>query len=130
VIEPLCAYLVLAERAWSDTTLAQAWNFGPQTHEAATVRDVVSLAQAAFGQGQVQWGDGKEGPHEAGLLMLDTSLAKSQLGVQSVFPLKDAIDLTMRWYRDLQAGQTAAELCERDIAYFIEQTSSVGSAND
>ena len=126
VIEPLCAYLVLAERAWSDATVAKAWNFGPQTHEAATVREVVGMAQAAFGQGQVQWGDGKDGPHEAGLLMLDTSLAKSQLGVQSVFPLKDAIGMTMRWYRDLQAGQTAAALCERDIAYFIKQASAVG----
>ncbi len=125
VIEPLCAYLVLAERAWSDKsadkTIAKAWNFGPQTHEAATVREVVDMAQAAFGQGQVQWGDGNEGPHEAGLLMLDTSLAKSQLGVQSVFALKDAIGMTMRWYRDLQAGQSAAELCARDIAYFIKQ---------
>lgn len=121
VIEPLCAYLVLAERSWNDKAVAQSWNFGPQTHEAATVREVVGMAQAAFGQGQVQWGDGKEGPHEAGLLMLDTSLAKSQLGVQSVFPLKDAIGMTMRWYRDLQMGQTAAELCERDIAYFLKQ---------
>jgi CDP-glucose 4,6-dehydratase len=126
VIEPLCAYLVLAERAWSDKSVAQAWNFGPQTHEAATVREVVGMAHVAFGHGQVQWGDGKEGPHEAGLLTLDTSLAKSQLGVQSVFPLKDAIGMTMRWYRDLQAGQTAAELCERDIAYFIKQASAVG----
>ena len=126
VIEPLCAYLVLAERAWSDKTVAQAWNFGPQTHEAATVREVVGMAQAAFCQGQVQWGDGKEGPHEAGLLMLDTSLAKAQLGVQSVFPLKDAIGMTMRWYRDLQAGQSAAELCARDIAHFIKQSAKNG----
>jgi CDP-glucose 4,6-dehydratase len=129
VIEPLSAYLVLAERAWSDANAAKAWNFGPLTHEASTVREVVGMAQAAFGQGHVQWGDGKEGPHEAGLLTLDTSLAKSQLGVQSVFSLKDAIGLTMRWYRDLQAGQTATELCERDIAYFIQQSSSLGSAN-
>ena len=128
VIEPLCAYLVLAERAWNDksvdNTIAKAWNFGPQTHEAATVREVVSMAQTAFGQGHVQWGDGKDGPHEAGLLMLDTSLAKSQLGVQSVFALKDAIGMTMRWYRDLQAGQSAADLCARDIAYFIKQATT------
>jgi CDP-glucose 4,6-dehydratase len=126
VIEPLCAYLVLAERAWEDKSVAQAWNFGPQTHEAATVREVVGIAQSAFGRGQVQWGDGKEGPHEAGLLMLDTALAKSQLGVQSVFALKDAICMTMRWYRDLQAGQSAAELCARDIAHFIKQATTNG----
>jgi CDP-glucose 4,6-dehydratase len=120
VIEPLCAYLVLAERAWNDQTLAKAWNFGPKTHEAATVREVVGMAQTAFGRGQVQWGDGKNGPHEAGLLMLDTSLAKSELAVQSVFPLSDAIGLTMRWYRDLQAGTSAADLCQRDIAHFVK----------
>lgn len=122
VIEPLCAYLLLAERAWSDATLAQAWNFGPQTHEAATVREVVGIAQHAFGQGQVQWGDGSDGPHEAGLLMLDTSLAKSKLGVQSVFSLKQAIELTMRWYRDFNGGADAAALCQRDIAAYMQQT--------
>lgn len=124
VIEPLCAYLVLAERAWDDATLAQAWNFGPQTHEAATVRDVVGMAQTAFGRGQVQWGDGLGGPHEAGLLMLDTSLARSKLGVQSVFPLSEAVGMTMRWYRDFSDGTDAAVLCQRDIAQYINKINS------
>lgn len=121
VIEPLCAYLVLAERAWDDASLAQAWNFGPSTHEAATVRDVVGLAQTAFGRGQVQWGDGLEGPHEAGLLTLDTSLARAKLGVQSVFPLAEAIEMTMHWYRDFSEGADAATLCQRDIAQYINK---------
>ena len=135
VIEPLCAYLVLAERGYNnnkdisgENTTAQAWNFGPQTHEAATVRDVVGMAQASFGQGQVLWGDGKDGPHEAGLLMLDTSLAKSQLGVQSVFSLKDAIGMTMRWYRDLQAGHDADDLCARDIGHFMKLATATPTA--
>jgi CDP-glucose 4,6-dehydratase len=126
VIEPLNAYLVLAERGWSDTSVAKAWNFGPQTHEAATVREVVGMAQTAFGRGQVQWGDGSEGPHEAGLLMLDTSLARAQLGVQSVFPLADAIGLTMHWYRDLQTGASASALCQRDIANYLTLASAHG----
>lgn len=119
VIEPLCAYLVLAERAWDDASLAQAWNFGPPTHEAATVRDVVGMAQTAFGRGQVQWGDGLDGPHEAGLLTLDTSLARAKLGVQSVFPLSEAVGMTMRWYRDFSDGTDAAVLCQRDIAQYM-----------
>ncbi len=119
VIEPLGAYLILAERLWNDNHFAKAWNFGPQTHEAATVRDVVGMAQKAFGTGQIEWGDGTDGPHEAGLLMLDTSLAKSQLGIQSVFPLSQAIEMTMHWYRDLHAGMSAAQLCKRDIAQYL-----------
>lgn len=121
VLEPLSAYLVLAQRAWHDAAFAQAWNFGPATHEAATVRDVVGMAQAAYGQGEVLWGDGSDGPHEAGLLSLDTSLAQTKLGLKAVFPLPEAIQMTMHWYRDFNAGQDASALCQRDIDRYLNK---------
>jgi CDP-glucose 4,6-dehydratase len=123
VIEPLCGYLLLAEHAWhhagQQDQLDTAWNFGPNTHESATVREVIQLAQAAYGKGEVQWGDGHEGPHEAGLLMLDASLARAKLGLHSVFNLSQAVTMSLRWYRDLQGGAQARALCERDIAAYV-----------
>jgi len=77
VLEPLAAYLRLAEHLWQDPTLAGAYNFGPHTHEAATVRQVISLAQAAYGGGSVHWGDGNAGPHEARWLALETAKART-----------------------------------------------------
>jgi CDP-glucose 4,6-dehydratase len=122
VLEPLCGYLLLAEKAYDSSSqnigIEPAWNFGPNTHESASVRQVIEIAQQAFGKGEVQWGDGTEGPHEAGLLMLDASLARAQLGLRSVFPLQQAVSMTLHWYRDLAQGQSAKALCERDIAAY------------
>ena len=41
--------------------------------EAATVREVITRALPVFGKGKIQWGEGTEGPHEAGLLTLEIS---------------------------------------------------------
>ena len=48
VIEPLAAYLCLAERLWADPARAGAHNFGPLPHEAATVGYVVKMASSAY----------------------------------------------------------------------------------
>lgn len=117
VIEPLCGYLLLAEKAYQNTSnsLEAAWNFGPNTHEAGSVRQVIELAQKAFGKGQVTWGDGNEGPHEAGLLLLDASLSRTHLSQQAVFNLAQTVTMTLDWYRNFMAGASAQALCLSDI---------------
>ena len=67
MLEPLAGYLTLAQKLWEQPALAGAYNFGPDTDEAVAVRDVVEMARAAYGEGDVHYGDGSEGPHEAGL---------------------------------------------------------------
>jgi CDP-glucose 4,6-dehydratase len=118
VLEPLAGYLVLAERLWSKPQLAGAYNFGPHTHEVATVRQVVELACDAFGRGQVTWGDGADGPHEAGLLALEVSKARAELGVSPRWSLREAVERTIRWYSKLLMGESARALCEADIASY------------
>lgn len=116
VLEPLAGYLLQAENLWANPALAGAYNFGPQTSEAATVRHVIDLARAAYGRGEVQWGDGTEGPHEAGWLALEVAKARNELGVTSRWTLAESVQRTMRWYRQLGEGGNARKLCELDIA--------------
>lgn len=118
VLEPLAAYLRLAEQLWHHPTLAGAYNFGPHTHEAATVRQVIELAQSAYGSGTVHWGDGTDGPHEAGWLALEIAKARTQLGINPRWTLAQTVERTLRWYRRLAAGEPARDLCEADIAAF------------
>ena len=118
VLEPLCGYLQLAERLWQQPELAGAYNFGPQTHEAATVREVVQLAQNAYGHGSVVWGDGNEGPHEAGWLALEVAKARTALGVTPRWALAETVRRTMDWYRHCQNGGDATAACEADILAF------------
>lgn len=119
VLEPLAGYLRLAERLWhGGQAHAAAFNFGPETHEAATVERVVGLAREAFGRGDVAWGDGTEGPHEAGWLALEIARARTELGVQPRWPLEEGVRRTMDWYRRLAAGESAAALCNADLDAF------------
>jgi CDP-glucose 4,6-dehydratase len=118
VLDPLAGYLRLARRLFAEPGLAGAYNFGPHTHEAATVRQVVDLARAAFGRGDVAYGPGDEGPHEAGWLALETARARTVLGVRPLWNLAEAVTRTMDWYARQLAGQDARELCLAEIAAY------------
>lgn len=121
VLEPLSAYLVLAERLWDDAALADAYNFGPAPNEAATVREVIDIAKEAYGSGDVLYGDGTEGPHEAGWLALETAKARTKLGIMPRWPLQEAVSRTMTWHRARHDGADARLLCEGEIeSYLVE----------
>lgn len=119
VLEPLYSYLTLAQKLWDKPELAGAYNFGPDTNEAATVQTVVELARASFGQGDVLYGEGSSGPHEAGWLALDISKSRVQLGVAPRWNLSESVNRTITWYRSqLQSGSDTRALCEQDILAF------------
>jgi len=118
VLEPLAGYLVLAQKLWSTPALAGAYNFGPPTCEAATVRTVVQLAQSEYGKGQVCWGDGSAGPHETSWLALEVAKTHSLLGITSRWALTETVRRTVYWYRLQQQGVPALELCEADLAAY------------
>ena len=126
VLDPLAAYLRLAEALWRDAALAGAYNFGPRTDEAATVGDVIRLARAAYGSGE--WRDETDpaAPHEAGRLALEVAHAREVLGIAARWPLAEAIFRTMRWYRRVGEGASAAALCSEDLDAF-ERAAAVAS---
>lgn len=125
VLEPVAAYLRLAQQIWEHPNLAAAYNFGPETNEAATVREVIELARGAYSRGEVEWGDGSEGPHEAGSLALEIAKARTELGVRPLWSLTTAVTRTMDWYRRQCDGEDARALCEADIRHY-ESGSAVG----
>lgn len=118
VLEPLAGYLRLAELLWQDARFASAYNFGPRTGETATVRQVVDLALATYGAGEVRYGEVPAGPHEAGLLALDIAKAGRELGFAPRWALPQGIGRTMGWYRQQQRGEDARALCLSDLAVF------------
>jgi CDP-glucose 4,6-dehydratase len=126
-LEPVAGYIKLAEQLWQRPTVAGAYNFGPQTHEAATVHEVVQLAQGAYGMGQVSWGDGTEGPHEAGWLALEVAKARTVLGVQPRWSLVESVQRTIHWYRQQHEGADARSLCEADISAYETANESNGA---
>lgn len=128
VLEPLHGYLTLAHRLWHRPALAGSYNFGPDTGGAVAVRDLVELARAAYGEGEVRYGDGSEGPHESAWLALDIAKVRNVLGVSPTLTLVQAVTRTMTWYRAHKDGADARRLCEADIADFETRASSLAAA--
>lgn len=120
VLEPLCAYLVLAQKMYHNPVLAQAYNFGPNISDAVSVRTVIEQAQRVFGTGETQFADQINGPHEAGLLHLDTSLAQTQLGIRPRWPLATAVEKSMTWYKAYLESGDARRLCVTDIQAYVQ----------
>jgi CDP-glucose 4,6-dehydratase len=118
VLEPLHAYLGLAERLWQQPELAQAYNSGPDPRQLATVRDLLQLAQAAFGKGEIAYAHKPEGVHEAGVLLLDSSRIRALLGLQKSWSLAQTVFRSVAWYRAQRGGVPAQQLCHEDIAAF------------
>jgi len=118
VLEPLAGYLALAEKLWQQPELAGAYNFGPETHETATVRDVVEMARNRYGRGKVRYGNGSDGPHEAGWLALEIAKSALNLGFRPRWALTESVENTMWWYRAQSEGEEARALCETQIAEY------------
>jgi CDP-glucose 4,6-dehydratase len=115
VLEPLAAYLRLAEQLWETPQRAGAYNFGPLPHEAATVGNVIKMASSPYPDCQVSYENDSNGPHEAGWLALETAHARHALGLTPRWDLPTAVARTMAWYRAQQGGADAYALCMADI---------------
>jgi CDP-glucose 4,6-dehydratase len=118
VLEPLAGYLTLAEALWQQPAMAGPYNFGPETDQTVTVRDVVKIARKSFGRGEMRCGNGSDGPHEAELLALDIGKSTQDLGVRPRWALTESIEKTMSWYRAQGEGGEARDLCEAQIAEY------------
>ena len=121
VLEPLAGYLTLAEKLWQQPAFAGAYNFGPETNQTATVREVVEFARESFGRGEIRYGNGSDGPYEAGWLALDIAKSTRNLEVHPRWALTESIEKTMSWYRAQFEGQEARELCRVQIAEYESQ---------
>jgi CDP-glucose 4,6-dehydratase len=120
VLEPLAGYMALASRLWDEPALGGAYNFGPSARGAVTVRELIDMARHAYGTGEVRFGDGDDGPHEANWLTLESGKAQERLGVMPVLTLTETAARTMAWYRARKEQGDARALCDADIAY-VEQ---------
>jgi CDP-glucose 4,6-dehydratase len=118
VLEPLAGYLTLARSLWLRPALAGAYNLGPNAATDVPVRDVVELARIAYGSGEVNYGNGSDGPHESAWLGLDASKATAVLGVTPRLTLKQAVNWTIAWYRAQRQAADSRQLCLSNIRDF------------
>jgi CDP-glucose 4,6-dehydratase len=119
VLEPLAAYITLAEKSYENPLLAGSYNFGPNPGDAASVGEVIDIAKCAFPNALVNYVNNESlKEHEAGILILENVKARERLGVVPRLSLKDSVMQTMAWYKHLGAGANARGLCDSDIVNY------------
>jgi len=120
VLEPLSGYLALAERLFREDghKVAEGWNFGPADGNVVTVETLARALVAAWGEGEVQIDQESNHPHEAGLLKLDCSKARSLLGWHGVWDFPETVRRTVDWYRGLHTGEDPDRLTREQIVAY------------
>lgn len=121
VMEPVIGYMTLAEKLYSEPSFAEAWNFGPDEIDCISVEQVIEQVLSTWKdhRGWEFVGDSKA-LHEAKLLKLDCSKAKSSLRWNPRMSLKESLDLTSKWYQAFFAGKDMKTETMEQINKFID----------
>jgi CDP-glucose 4,6-dehydratase len=120
VLAPLSGYLALGVALLGDggEQFAQAWNFGPDAGDDATVADVAQRVAALWGEAaEVERGE-DPGWIEAGLLHLDSTHARRELGWAPRWPLQEALERTVAWHRAWVGGEEMQAFSREQIAAY------------
>jgi CDP-glucose 4,6-dehydratase len=135
VMEPLAGYLALAQKLWHDDPgVGPAYNFGPYDSEIQPVSAIVSKIVDLWGGGSWKT-EPTDNLHEAGLLALDSTLARSELGWRPQLSIPEALGLTIEWFRAYQNGCAMDEVTWRQIEQYearvaSAETRTVGGRSD
>lgn len=114
VMEPLSGYLSLAKRLYlQPDVFSKAYNFGPDDNGVQTVEWIVqylcnSIPNAKY---EIQ----SSNLHEAGLLKLDSSMAKREIAWHPKLGLTQALDLTLSWHDAWKSGLDIFEITHQQI---------------
>lgn len=99
VLEALHGYLKLTVGLLEGKTeWATGWNFGPDKSDCVPVRTIVESVQSHCPELKFEMAAKKDGPHEAGLLFLNTDKAQSELGWKPHWALSEGLKRTAEWY--------------------------------
>lgn len=121
VLEPLYAYLMIAQRQYEDKAFEGWYNVGPDECDCVTTGQLVDLFCAKWGE-HAKWEDRSEpnAPHEANFLKLDCSKLKSTFGWAPRWHIGEAIEKTCEWTKVWFEGGDIPAVMDRQIDEYLE----------
>lgn len=98
VLEPLFAYLLIAEKQYENRALAGSYNVGPDDVDCITTGELVELFCNNWGK-DISWKTQEEqtAPHESGFLKLDCSKIKNTFGWKPIWHIEEAMKRICEW---------------------------------
>ncbi len=118
VLEPLCAYLMIAAGQYENHKLAGEYNVGPDESGCAQTGALVDLFVEKWGDG-LRWSSPCEaGPHEAAFLKLDSSRLKAVFGWNPRWDLEESVEKVVEWSKCWLAGGDIGACMDAQIMEF------------
>ncbi len=122
VLEPLHAYLMIAQKQYEDINYADYYNIGPDDHDCVPTAALVQMFCEYWGNGQ-SWENISEinPPHEAHFLKLDCSKIKDILGWKPIWNIDTAVGKTVEWTKAYFSKEKVSNLMDRQIKEFLQE---------
>jgi CDP-glucose 4,6-dehydratase len=120
VLDCLNGYLMICDRLLMSEKMDEAFNIGPDQDSFVSVGEVATIVGDLWGSKSVWSHDVQENPHEAGLLALDATRAKSNLLWKNKLEFRDSIEWTVRWHKKFLSGEPALEISQKQLSAFLE----------
>lgn len=120
VLEPIMAYLMIAQRQYENATMAGWYNVGPDDCDCVTTGDLVELFCSTWGEG-MHWENCAEAnaPHEANFLKLDCARIKKVLGWKPRWHIQEAVERTVEWSRIWLANGDIPSVMDQQIKDYL-----------
>ena len=124
VLEPVCAYLMIAAMQYRDGKYAGYYNVGPDDRDCFQTGALVDTFVRYWGE-NMKWVDQHDGgPHEASFLKLDCSKLKTTFGWSPRWNLETAIEKVVAWTKVWSAGGDVRGCMDKQITEFLEAKSN------
>jgi CDP-glucose 4,6-dehydratase len=120
VLEPLSAYLMIAEQQALYPEKQGYYNVGPEEADCISAGKLATFFCNAWKDG-ISWENKSDGgPHEASFLKLDCSLIQNRIGWQPQWDIKTAVEKTVEWTKVYQKNGDVRACMEAQIKDFTE----------
>lgn len=120
VLEPLFAYLMIAQKQYEDKNVAGWYNVGPDECDCVTTGTLVDLFEQQWGD-DFSWINQAEDNslHEANFLKLDCSKLKAVFGWQPRWHIEEAIAKTVCWTKVWLCGDNVLAEMDKQIKEYM-----------
>ena len=120
VLEPVCAYLMIAQMQYEDGSFAGYYNVGPDDRDCFKTGALVDLFCRTWGEGMKWINRYDGGPHEANFLKLDCSKLKTVFDWKPTWDLEKAIFYSVEWSKCMRDGNDVSSCMDSQIEEFIK----------
>ena len=121
VLEPVCAYLKLAEMQYKNKEkYSGSYNIGPDDCDCISTKALAELFCKAWGE-NAYWKvvAEKDTPHEAGVLKLDNSKIKHILNWQPKWHITQAVDKVVEWSKIFLSNGDIKQCMKKQISEYL-----------